>query len=69
MKQDYRKLLKVIRHPENLSTHVQTIENMIDMFTEKWKDHLEHPLFLKAHARVEAELQWLKDTLTYDQYE
>ena len=69
MKHDYRKLLKVIRHPENQTSHVITIENMIDMFAEKWKEYTDHPLFVKAQARVEAELQWLKDTLTYNQYE
>lgn len=69
MKHDYRKLLKVIRHTDNQTPHVESIEMMIDMFIEKWKIHHEDPLYIKAHARIEAELQWLKDTLTYNQYE
>ena len=69
MKNDYRKLLKVIRHLDNQETHIESIEAMVDMFIDKWKEHRDHPLFIKAHTRIEAELQWLKDSLTYNQYE
>jgi len=65
MKHDYRKILKVVRHPENNSPHIESIETMIDMFSEKWKEYREHPLFIKAQLRIEAELQWLKDELNY----
>lgn len=66
MKNDYRKLLKVIRHTENQQSHVESIESMVDMFTDKWKEYNQHPLFVKAHARIEAELQWLKDSLNQE---
>jgi hypothetical protein len=66
MKNDYRKLLKVIRHSENQTSHIESIEAMVDMFVEKWKPHSEHPLYHKAHIRIEAELQWLKDSLNQE---
>jgi len=65
MKQDYRKLLKVVRHPENTSSHFESIETMRDMFIDKWKEHHSHPLFIKAQLRIEAEIQILKEELNY----
>lgn len=64
---DYRKILKIIRHPKNTEKQFKGIESSIQLFVEKWKSYQDHPLFIKAKSNIEFELNNLKIELNIDE--